>query len=137
MNAAELLRDLAGHGVTVRLSGDRLALRGTVPAELLAACREHKPAILAQLREDAALALACHRCGARPKPGEVGGYDALGWRCAPCLDVAGLLCLVPSYEPRSHTRRLEAAPAAAGSGAENDPHDAAVSDHAIVLRAKL
>jgi hypothetical protein len=36
-----------------------------------------------------AVSHACRRCGAKPKPAEVGGFDREGWRREACLAAAG------------------------------------------------
>ncbi len=86
MTAAALLDRLAEAGVGVRLAGDRLALSGPIPVELLAAARENKAELIELLRRR-----NCHGCGAPPRAGEVGGVDLAGWRCTHCLRAAGML----------------------------------------------
>ena len=85
MTAATLLRELRSAGVSVRVAGDRLALRGPLTPALTEAVHRRKPELMAML------APVCRCCGAGARAAELGGYDLLGWRCDACLDRAGLL----------------------------------------------
>src|SRR5512132_1204312 len=63
MTAVELLRELSGRGVRVRVTGDRLRLRGpqnVLTQNLTERLREHKQAILEVIRSQP----ACGDCGA-------------------------------------------------------------------------
>lgn len=58
MNAASILAELAAHGITARREGDAVILRaatGTVPADMIALARPHKPALLAMLPDTEAI----------------------------------------------------------------------------------